>query len=125
MGSSSSRDLTRTTLGVLCIGTLTLSTAWIMRPFLSALVWAAMIVISTWTLMLALQARMGGRRGLATAVMTVVLLLVLVIPLVLGVGALIGNIDNIIAKAHSLKAFQMPAPPSWVANIPIEGPRLS
>jgi predicted PurR-regulated permease PerM len=57
--------------------------------------------------------------------MTVALLLVLVIPLTLAVGALIGNIDSIVAGAHSLKQFQVPPPPDWVARIPVEGARLS
>jgi predicted PurR-regulated permease PerM len=123
--SSPSSDLTRTTLAVLCIGALTVSSAWILRPFLSALLWATMIVISTWTLLLSLQSRVGGRRGLATAFMTVALLLVLVIPLSLAVGALIGNIDSIIAKANSLQQRQLPPPPDWVARIPVQGPSLS
>src|SRR4051812_3208293 len=109
--SSSSRDLTRTTLGVLFIGALTVSAAWIMVPFLSALLWATMIVIATWPVLLALQSKMGGRRGLATAVMTVALLLVLVIPLGLAVGALIGNIDTVVARAHSLQQLEIPPPP--------------
>ena len=62
-GSHSGRDLAGTTLGVLFIGALTFSSAWIMRPFLSALLWGTMIVISTWTLLLALQSRLGGRRS--------------------------------------------------------------
>src|SRR3974390_3343017 len=92
-----SNDLTRIVLGVLFIGALIASTAWIMRPFLSALLWATMIVISTWPLLLSLQKRLGGRRGLATTVMTVALLLVLLIPLSLSVYALVGNIDNVVA----------------------------
>ncbi len=123
--SHAARDLASTTLGVLFIGALTLSSAWIVRPFLSALLWATMIVISTWTLLLALQTRLGGRRGLATAVMTVALLLVLVIPLGLAVGALIGNIDDIVAKVSSLQTLQVPPPPAWVAQLPVQGPELS
>ena len=62
-----------------------------------------MIVTSTWSVFLALQSRVGGRRGVATVIMTVALLLVLLIPLGLALGVLIGNIDTIIAKANSLQ----------------------
>src|SRR5689334_1226110 len=102
------RDLTKTTLGVLFIGALTVASLWILRVFLPALLWATMIVTSTWSVFLALQAKMGGRRGIATVVMTVALLLVLLIPLGLALGVLIGNIDTIIAKANSLKHLQVP-----------------
>jgi predicted PurR-regulated permease PerM len=118
-------DLTRVVLGVLFIGALIASTAWIMRPFLSALLWATMIVISTWPLLLSLQARLGGRRGLATTVLTVALLLILLIPLTLSVSALIGNKDSVVAWVKALANFKVPPPPYWVAHIPIRGPKLA
>jgi predicted PurR-regulated permease PerM len=57
--------------------------------------------------------------------MTVGLLLVVVIPLGLAFGALIGNMDTIVAKANSLKTVQLPPPPDWIGRIPIQGPKLS
>jgi len=120
-----SNDLTRIVLGVLFIGALILSTAWIMRPFLSALLWATMIVISTWPLLLRLQAKLGGRRGLATTVMTVTLLLVLLVPLTLSVSALVGNIDSVVAWVKGLSSFRLPPPPDWVAHVPLRGPKLA
>ena len=41
-------DLTKTTLGVLTIGVLIAVSLWILRPFLGATVWAAMVVVATW-----------------------------------------------------------------------------
>src|SRR5262249_9015748 len=83
-----------------------------------------MIVVSTWPLILGLQSELGGRRGLATAVMTIALLLVLVVPLSLAVGALIGNMDGIVEKANSLKTLHVPPPPDWVSRIPFQGAKL-
>ncbi len=120
-----SADLTRSTLAVLFVVALIVFSAWIALPFLSATLWAVMIVISTWPLLIGLQSKLGGRRGLATAAMIVALLLVLVVPLSLAVGALIGNMDTIVAKVDSLKTLQLPPPPDWVARIPIRGPELS
>jgi len=122
---STSRVLTRTTLAVLLILALIVSTAWIVRPFLSVFLWATMIVISTWPLLLRVQARVGGRRGLATAVMTAGLLLTLLIPLSLLIGVLIINMDRFVALAESLGKFTVPPPPDWLARIPVEGPKLS
>src|SRR4051812_34183349 len=123
--SYSGRDLTSTVLGVLFIGALTVSSVWVIRPFVSALLWATMIVISTWTVLVAVQNKTGGRRGTATAVMTLVLLLVLVIPLGLAMAVLISNLDDIVEKANSLQTFQVPPPPPWVAQIPLKGRDLS
>ena len=121
----SSPDLTRSTLAVLFVVALIFFSGWIALPFLSATLWAIMIVISTWPLLIWLQAKLGGRRGLATAAMTVALLLVLIVPLSLAVGVLVGNMDTIVATANSLQTLQLPPPPDWVARIPIRGPNLS
>lgn len=121
----SSTGLTRSTLQVLFVVALIFFSGWIMRPFFSATLWATMIVISTWPLLKTLQSKLGGRRGLATVVMVVALLLVLVIPLGLAFGMIAGNMDTIVAQAHSLRTLQLPPPPDWVARIPIRGPKLS
>ena len=115
------RDLTRTILAVLCIGAVIVSSIWIMLPFLSACLWATTIVISTWSVLLRVQARLGHRRGLATTVMVLVLLLVVLLPLTFAIGALVGNVGNIVDK---VKGFTVPPPPDWVARIPVEGPSI-
>jgi predicted PurR-regulated permease PerM len=123
--SRSSMDLTRTTLAVLWVCALILLTVWIMSPFLSALLWAAMIVISTWPILTKIQSKLGGRRGFATAIMTIALLLVLLIPLGFAISALMGSTDSVRAKADALQTFVLPPPPEWVARIPIQGPKLA
>ena len=60
-----SRDLTRITLGVLFIGVLMAASFWILRPFLLALIWATMIVVATWPIMLRFQGWFAGKRWLA------------------------------------------------------------
>jgi len=119
------RDLTRTMLGVLLIGMLIAGNFWILRPFLPSLLWAVMIVVATWPLMLGLQARLWGKRGLAVAGMTLALLLVFIVPFSLAVGTIVENADQITDWVKSLKALVLSAPPDWVAKIPLAGPKLS
>ena len=119
------RDLTRTTLGVLWIGIMIVANFWVLRPFLPSLLWAVMIVVATWPLMVGIQARLWGRRGLAVAVMTLVLLLVLIVPLALAVGTIVENADRIADWAKSLRTLALSAPPEWVSRIPLAGPKLS
>jgi predicted PurR-regulated permease PerM len=117
--------LTRVVLSVGAISTLCAITLWIVLPFASAFLWATVIVISTWPLLLSLQARLWGKRGMATAVLTLALLLVLLLPLGFSVGALVGNIDNIVTWVGSLDQFVLPAPPDWLANIPVAGDKIA
>ena len=52
---SGGRDLTRTTFAVLFIGLLLGTSLWILRPFLGPTVWATMVVVATWPLLLRVQ----------------------------------------------------------------------
>jgi predicted PurR-regulated permease PerM len=119
------RDITRTILAVLFITILITVSFWILRPFLTSIVWAAIIVVATWPILLKIQAFFMGRRGLAVTVMTIVLLMVVVVPLILGIIAIVGKADEISSRIKTLSAFTIPPPPAWVSNIPVGGRKLA
>lgn len=115
------RDLPRTTFAILFLGGLIAASLWIVKPFLPALIWAAMIVIATWPVLRALQRRLWGRRWLAVSVMTLALLLAFVVPLALAVATVVANAGAIFAWTKSLAALQWPALPDWVSSLPVVG----
>jgi predicted PurR-regulated permease PerM len=119
------QDITRTTLIVLFIGILIGACFWVLRPFVTAFIWATMIVVATWPLFLALQARLWGRRRLAVAVMTVLLLLALIVPLSLAVATIVTSADQITIKAKSLLGFTLPPAPDWLVGVPVIGTKFS
>jgi predicted PurR-regulated permease PerM len=119
------RDLTRSSLSVLFMVGLIAASFWILRPFLPSLLWATMIVVSAWPLMLQVQTWLWGRRWLAVTVMTLALVLVFALPLSLLVGTLVAHLDEIVDWAQSLRALSLPAPPSWVDSVPFLGPRTA
>jgi len=118
-------DITRTTLAVLFISLLIFASFWLVRPFLTAFIWAATIVVATWPLLPGLQKRLWGKRRLAVAVMTLVLLLVLVVPLSLAVVTIVDKADEIVGWFKSLASFTVPSPPQWIASIPLVGAKLA
>ncbi len=120
-----SRDLTRLTLGVLFIGVLIAASFWIMRPFLLALIWATMIVVATWPIMLRLEAWLGGRRALAMAIMTVALLLVFIVPLLLAIQTIVKHGEEIVGWAKGFATYSLPPPPAWVGKLPMVGPKFN
>lgn len=119
------RDLAQNTLGVLFIGGLIASTFWILLPFLAAAIWATMVVVATWPVMLWIQARLWQKRSLAVAMMTLILLMVLVVPLSLAIIAIADSSDRIAGWARWLSEFHMPPPPDWVAGLPLVGAKLA
>ena len=120
-----SSDLTRPTLAVLFIGGLIVAAFWVLRPFLGAIVWATLIVVPTWPVMLRVQARLRNRRSYAVAVLTLALLLVLVTPLMLAIGTVVDNAEVISGWAKSLAHFSLPPPPDWVGKLPLIGEKIA
>lgn len=118
-------DVTRITLAVLFIGLLIAGAFWVLSPFLISFLWASMIVVSTWPVLLRLQARLWGRRGLAVAAMIMLLLLMIVLPFSLSAAAIIDQAGEIATVMKSLVTFAMQPPPEWIANIPLAGPQLA
>ena len=119
------QDLSRIILSALCLIGLIGACFLILRPFLGATIWAAMIVVVTWPLMLGVQRRLWNRRSLAVAVMTLGLLLVLVIPLLLAIGALVENSERLSGWAESLTHATLPQPPELLSHIPFVGQKAT
>jgi predicted PurR-regulated permease PerM len=115
-------DLTRTLLAILFICSLAGFSLWIIRPFLPAMLWAIMITVATWPLLLGVQARFRNQRSPAVAAMTVVLLLIFVIPFTLAVSTIADNAGQIVAWGKALSTVQFPAtPPEWLMKLPFIG----
>lgn len=119
------RELTRITLSVLGIGLLIAGCLWVLKPFLGALLWASMIVVATWPVMRAVQARLGGHRSAGVAVMTIALLLVLFVPLYWALATLLEQSERIAGLARALPDLRVPPPAPWVDAIPAVGPKVA
>ena len=117
------QDVPRVLLGILVLLGLIAASLWILRPFLLALVWATMIVVPTWPLMLHAQKILWRRRSLAVMAMTIALLLVLVLPFSLAFGTIVRNAGEIAGWTQSLRDVKIPEPPPWVSKVPIVGSR--
>jgi len=120
MLKNSQLDLTKSTLAIVLIGALLVACFWILRPFLPALIWASMIVIATWPLLLIIQEKVRGRRP-AVMIMIGLLVLVFVIPFSLAVGTIVENAPQITALGKQLTNIGIPAPPDWIEQIPLVG----
>lgn len=118
------RELTRTLLGAIFLGGLIVTSLWILRPFIAATIWATMIAVATWPVLLWFQDRLWRRRWLAIAAMTALLLLVFAVPLALAIATIVTNADEIGAQLKSIAGFRMPTPPAWIAHLPFIGPKV-
>jgi predicted PurR-regulated permease PerM len=118
---SDPRELPRSVLAVLFILGLTFGCLWILRPFLTELVGATTIAISTWPMLTSLQRKLGGRRGLAIAVMMAGLTIAILAPLYFGAVATAQGVGNLAVWVKGLPHSTLPALPDWLVGIPLLG----
>lgn len=93
----------------------------VLRPFISALLWALILSFSTWPVYAWLERRSGGRRGLAALATTLLIAAVVLIPLVVLGSSLTDEIGQAIAWARTVLDEGLPDPPGWIAGIPLIG----
>jgi predicted PurR-regulated permease PerM len=118
------KDLVRNTLIIVLLGILIVACFWIMLPFLPALIWATMIVIATWPLLLAVEQKVRGRKP-AVVVMMALLVLVFVIPFSLAVSTIVQNVPQLTDLGKQVATYQIPPPPDWVDRVPLVGHQVA
>jgi len=110
--------------GLALVGAIVVGCGLVLRPFVSAILWAAIVCFATWPVYELFRRWLRGRRTLAAALMTLLLSLVLIIPFV-GVGlTFTDTIRAGLAWLDSHTVADMPAPPTWLGDIPLIGPSI-
>ncbi|MGE8703963.1 MAG: AI-2E family transporter YdiK [Achromobacter sp.] len=118
-------DIARVLLVIVMLLALMVGSLYVLRPFLPGLIWATTIVVATWPVLLSIQRHCGGRRWLATVAMLFILLFVIVLPLYQAISTLALHGGAIMAAVKSLPDYALLAPPAWIGNIPLAGPRIA
>ena len=111
-------------LGLALLALLALGTFIILRPFISALLWAVIITYSTSGLNRCLQQWLNGRRSLAALFTTLLIGTLIVFPLVLVSATLAESAAGLVADAREALDRGIGAPPQWLSELPLVGPRL-
>jgi predicted PurR-regulated permease PerM len=118
-------DLVGVTLAVAFIAGLVGASLWIISPFAGAIIWAALIVVSTWPGMVWLQKRLWHQRWLAVTAITLLMLLVLFVPLSLAIVGVVRNLDDFVDWVSNIQSVHLPPPPDWVAGLPFIGEKAA
>lgn len=96
----------------------------VLRPFMSAILWALILSFSTWPIYTRILARIDGRRVAAATMMTVLVAAVLVLPLALLGATLAEHVTSVVSVVRLLLQEGLPAPPGWVQDLPLAGAAL-
>ena len=93
----------------------------VLRPFVSAVLWAGIVCYCTWPLYLWLEKVLRGRRRLAAGIMVLLMALVLVVPFAIVGAKLAGNLSHSIALITDAVRRGLPPAPAWLADLPVVG----
>ena len=104
-------------LGLLCL--------LVLRPFISAALWAVILCFTTWPLYLRLGDLLGGRRTLSALIATSLLAAIIVVPVAILGATLADNVSALISASQKLIHEGPPSPPDWVASVPLIGSHVA
>jgi predicted PurR-regulated permease PerM len=92
----------------------------VLAPFLTAIVWAAILAVTTWPMFHWMVSR-AGRPTIAASVMTLLILVVVVAPFVIVGATLAENFDRLYQFTRATIERGPPDPPAWLASLPLVG----
>jgi predicted PurR-regulated permease PerM len=93
----------------------------VLRPFVSAVLWAVVLCISSWPIYSRLLGWLGNRRTLAAGLMTLAMMLIVLLPFFIVAMTLADNIKELTGAVRNWIDAGPPAPPEWLAKIPVVG----
>ncbi|MEO8346336.1 MAG: AI-2E family transporter [Betaproteobacteria bacterium] len=117
--STTDSAITLAVLAVLVVGVFM-----VIAPFLSGIVWAAVLAATTWPVFAWLRRKLSGRSGLAATLVTLGILLVVVTPFVIVGATLAENSDRMSSFLRGLVESGPPSPPAWANDLPMFGPQI-
>ena len=121
MNTSLARSSLEQKIGLIVLAVLLAGCLFVVRPFVSALLWGTVLCVSSWPLYRRLVTLVGGRRTLAAGLMALAMICVILLPFVI-IGATLG--ENVEALTVALRGWMdagLPAPPEWLAKVPLVG----
>ncbi|MBV2204018.1 MAG: AI-2E family transporter [Pseudomonas sp.] len=97
---------------------------WVLAPFASALFWAAVLAFASWPLMRLLTRQLNGNASLAAGLLTFCWMVLVAVPLVWLGFNIADQIREANALLHDLQVDGLPAPPTWLGELPLIGDSL-
>jgi predicted PurR-regulated permease PerM len=111
-------------VGVVLLLVLAGGALFVIAPFMTALLWGAILAYCSWHPFQRLTAICGGHRALSTLIVVALILCVLIGPILYGGFAFATRVPDLTALAQTRLAAGVPPLPDWVAQLPFVGPRI-
>jgi predicted PurR-regulated permease PerM len=96
---------------------------WLVRPFITLVIWSAVLTVALYPIFDWLALRLGGRRRLAAALITIASLLIVIGPVAWLALSLIDGF-RILSEKFDLSTLSLPPPQTSIKNWPLIGDQV-
>jgi predicted PurR-regulated permease PerM len=104
--------------GLTLVGGVVIGCWLVLRPFVSSILWAAILCSATWPLYELLLRWLRGRRTVAAGLMTLILALAILIPFVVVALTFTESIQSAVKWLQYQVSTGPPSPPPWIDKLP-------
>lgn len=114
-----------TIASIAVVGLLVAGCLMVLGPFVSSILWAAVLCFTTWPVFCRLAGALGNRRSLAALLMTLLISTVLVAPFVVVGVTLANNVSRMGEWFRHMQHGLPPEAPAWMIGLPVVGPAIA
>jgi predicted PurR-regulated permease PerM len=111
--------------GIVILVLLVIGCFLVLMPFISAMLWAAILTFSTWPLYQRLLELMRGRRSIAALIMTLALSAIVVAPFAIVGSSLASNVTAVVGAIRNVVQQGPPRLPQFIIDLPYIGAWLN
>lgn len=97
----------------------------VLHPFLSAILWAAILAYTTWPVFTWIRVRLRLRRSWAAGAMVLLTTVLIVLPLGLAAPSGAQDVAQLRNSIEGALNAGLPGPPAWVGAVPVLGPTIA
>lgn len=112
-------------LGLFLLCALLVGCFFVVRPFLTAILWAIVLCFSLWPIYQRLLAALGGRRTWAALILSTGMIVVILLPFVIIGATLADSVKEFSNATRNWLDEGPPQPPLWLDNLPFVGDRVA
>jgi len=118
-------EAARTYARIALVALILLGTCWVLAPFLAALLFAAILCLTTWPLFVWIETRLKGRTTLAAGLMTLILTTGVLLPMSYLAATVADGVAQLLTLLRAWFAAGDWSPPGWLAGLPLVGEHLA
>lgn len=110
---------------ILLVALIFIGAAWVLAPFIAAVLFAAILCLTTWPLFAWIEARVAGRATLAALIVTLLLAAAVLVPMSYLAATIADGVAQLLTLLRAWFAAGDWSPPDWLSAIPLAGEHLA